>query len=619
MREVQIVLCDCCNHTFTARTHLRPDLEQFRSAVPLEAGIAHHHTIIAEEEKELTRFDVELEKLRKIVGNMESERNALQTRISERRNLVSVMRQIPSELWEIIFRHVVVSWSMTAGAQTPSKHSLYVHYDHGCTYSEPCPGDILAPPFILSQVCSHWRSLVLSIPHLWSSISVDIYGLDKDIRPLLEIYYRNSKGRPLTMEIIDSEWRALEGSDCYSQDKIDEFDWDPEQAGRDVFLSLMREAGRCEVLRLDLNEGKTDEEDIPEVSFPILRSFTNLNRLNLDEVAGLDWLLRAVQQAPHLAHVKTRHLRDLPMVPFRHLKSLTIASARGLCRLLMSLTSCPHVDTLDIQDFRRDPRQDQQTGSIVLAAVRSFAVCVNDWEPEQACLLFSSLTIPSLVNLKIYSRFDGSQGSTAGYQHDSWSWQCLYGFLERSSSSLKDLSISISARMFVGGVHILSRIFRLSRSLFSITLAIEENIHDSPPPHFQPSISEMFSKLSIPVPGPSSSPSQVGVPVLRCFHLLLGQDQYPLPKVEIGKDILSFAKSRSKRQVELLGMTNTVLPLVEFSMLVQKSPRCRGLERRGVLPMFERKSEDEDKDLLASLRTLTAGGMRCTIDETLRP
>uniref|UniRef100_A0A0W0G971 F-box domain-containing protein n=1 Tax=Moniliophthora roreri TaxID=221103 RepID=A0A0W0G971_MONRR len=621
MHDIQIVLCDRCNHTFTSRTHTRPEIEHFRSAMPSEADTARHHMVIDEGEKELMRYDVELEKLREIIRNMESEKNALQAQISERRYLVSAIRRVPVEIWDAIFRDVVVSWPKDYWG-IPAGYSLYVHYDwdFGASESEHerasrQPGNVIAPPLILSQVSSHWRTLVKSLPHLWSSISVDTYGLDRDICLLLEMYYKNSGEHPLTIEIIDSGWKGDNGFDHRLQYMIEELDWDPEEASRIVFLSLMMEMYRCRELRLDLVEDHLETGDALDVSFPILRSFTNGNRCD-PGLSELQWLWRAIRRAPHLIHVETSHFRNLPMVPFRQLKSLTISSARGLSRLLSTLSSCPHMDTLNIQDFRRDPMEDQQTGSVVLVAVRDFTVNVNDWEPEQVRLLLSSLTIPSLVKLEIHSWFDGSEGSTASSQHDNWPWQCLYSFLERSSCPLKELSISISARMFVGGVHILSQIFRLSRSLISITLTIVEHIRDSPPPNFQSCISEMFSRLSVRPPGPSSSPSQVDVPVLRRFHLRLEQDRHPLPKVEIGKDILSFAKSRSKQQLELWGMADTILPLIEFSFKIQKNGHCRMLEHEGVLPVFVKGSDDENKDLLKPLRALTAGGMGCAIYET---
>ncbi|EEB92045.1 hypothetical protein MPER_09500 [Moniliophthora perniciosa FA553] len=336
----------------------------------------HQRTTIAEEENALMRCDAELEKLRKIVENMELEKNALQTRISKRRYLVSAIHRVPVEIWDAIFRYVVVSWPRDC-RDSATGYSLHVHYDHHewdseseeskDKGSEGEPGDVLAPPLILSQVSSHWRRLVKSLPHLWSSISVDIYGLDRDIRPLLEMYYECSGEHPLTIEIVDSQWQGF-GVDCKLQDLRDKFGWDSEQAGRDVFLSLMMEMYRCRELCVDLFKGII-KGDAPDISFPVLRSFTG-NGHNSE--LSFQWLWSAIRQAPQLVHTKTRLLHSLPMIPFRQIKSLTIES----------LTSCVNLETLTILFFQRDLGDENYEDSIVLASVRTCFLRVDDEEPE---------------------------------------------------------------------------------------------------------------------------------------------------------------------------------------------------------------------------------------------
>ncbi|KAK7032029.1 hypothetical protein VNI00_013397 [Paramarasmius palmivorus] len=238
----------------------------------------------------MKRYGSELDRLRKVVQELELERNTLQRRLDERRNLASAIRRLPIEIWDTIFRQVVVSWP--DHRKKPTNHSLYLHYQHSEMREECISGEVLAPPMVLSQVSSFWRNMVHSMPYLWASISVDVYGLNVDITPLLKIYYQRSENYPLTIEIINSEWKAEGGFDRRLRVMIEDEYYDPEEVGLDTFMFLMQLVSRCEVLSLDLPLGRFDDEEIPQLSFPILHTFI------CDRTLSPEWLLRAIQQAP---------------------------------------------------------------------------------------------------------------------------------------------------------------------------------------------------------------------------------------------------------------------------------------------------------------------------------
>ncbi|KAK7032031.1 hypothetical protein VNI00_013399 [Paramarasmius palmivorus] len=260
-----IVLCNNCRRTFRVyNPPPRPKNEHFRYLGQLpDADVAFHRAVIEEMEEEVKRHDSELDRLRRVVRELEYERNALQKRLDEHRNLISAMRRLPVELWDIIFRQVVVSWPKDDNGAS-SKYSLYLPYKHDEEDSNGTSGDVVAPPIILSHVSSSWRNLVLSLPHLWASISFDIYQLDNDITPLLEMYYGRSANHPVRVNVVDSVWRA-DGEIAYPRP--------PEEIGRDVFLSLKAVMPRCEELSLDIVTSTFDaDQEIPEISFPALKS-----------------------------------------------------------------------------------------------------------------------------------------------------------------------------------------------------------------------------------------------------------------------------------------------------------------------------------------------------------
>ncbi|KAG7093285.1 hypothetical protein E1B28_006967 [Marasmius oreades] len=70
----------------------------------------------------------------------------------------SKQRRVPVEIWEMIFSMVRLS---------------FCEYSFNDDYCEDSP--LLGPPTtIISQVCSHWRTIATALPKLWSSINVDL-------------------------------------------------------------------------------------------------------------------------------------------------------------------------------------------------------------------------------------------------------------------------------------------------------------------------------------------------------------------------------------------------------------------------------------------------------------
>uniref|UniRef100_A0A0W0GAY9 Uncharacterized protein n=1 Tax=Moniliophthora roreri TaxID=221103 RepID=A0A0W0GAY9_MONRR len=116
------VLCNNYHHTFsTQEPYPRP-----ADGITLsDVEVALQLTTIHEEQAEVNRYNLEIARLQPgdaVVGKLETERDKLLMRISERRNSAPAMRRIPVELWDIIFDHAVASWSNDL--QLPSDYSL---------------------------------------------------------------------------------------------------------------------------------------------------------------------------------------------------------------------------------------------------------------------------------------------------------------------------------------------------------------------------------------------------------------------------------------------------------------------------------------------------------------
>uniref|UniRef100_A0A0W0FLN5 F-box domain-containing protein n=1 Tax=Moniliophthora roreri TaxID=221103 RepID=A0A0W0FLN5_MONRR len=436
------VLCNNYHHTFsTQEPYPRP-----ADGITLsDVEVALQLTTIHEEQAEVNRYNLEIARLQPgdaVVGKLETERDKLLMRISERRNSAPAMRRIPVELWDIIFDHAVASWSNDL--QLPSDYSLSVHFDHGPrkldgSHIASRPGEIrvLAPPLILSQVCSHWRKLAHSMPRLWSSISLDIYGLRADIRPFLKMFFNNSAGHPLRVEIINSEWQAMDYSSPQLEPTINT-GYDPKKAGLDAFLYLMREMHRCAELCLDVYSdviAGLQLRDQPYPTFPILRSFmtTTVTAYRKPE---LQWLWSAVRQAPQLRHAAMAYNNDIPPIPFERLTSLEIHITASLRPFVPLLSTCNSLESLDVRftcTGLLEPAQDQQEAAhpIMVTSLRDltvFACNTHDLQP-----FFSSITLPSLTTLCV-SWFELWTMTTRPLPERPW--QCIHDTLRRSACSL---------------------------------------------------------------------------------------------------------------------------------------------------------------------------------------
>ncbi|KAK7029362.1 hypothetical protein VNI00_014616 [Paramarasmius palmivorus] len=181
----QTVLCRRCRMEFVPGPVYPPlsiPQETFRSDYHLPSGEEKNgiRPIIKAEGAELARYDVELKRLREVIEKLEKERDALETRIIERRYFISAQRRIPNEIWDEIFEDVCLS----------DRYSLAVSRDY-----------VEAHALTLAQVCHRFRQLVKGRPLLWSSICVDLVKLNWDATDLITEYLRASGHADLDVSI----------------------------------------------------------------------------------------------------------------------------------------------------------------------------------------------------------------------------------------------------------------------------------------------------------------------------------------------------------------------------------------------------------------------------------
>ncbi|KAL1674119.1 hypothetical protein EV122DRAFT_221309 [Schizophyllum commune] len=231
------------------------------------APSAHEASMISERIRELERsLD-----LSDPLHALEAHQERVSAQIALAQAILAPWRRVPLELWSEIFS--------------------YAPHDNW----DVDPVDIRDLP--LAEVCHVWRDLALHIPHLWSSIVVEVwedFGEKPPLRPGLSkavaTCLRRARTHPLHIRVVDQTfvWRGL--NQYFASDQ-----------GMRLWHQLCETTDRWETLELG---------DMPSVSyaalsfkkFPILRSL----RFRLEEdpaPEGEDFarILRVFSNAPALS------------------------------------------------------------------------------------------------------------------------------------------------------------------------------------------------------------------------------------------------------------------------------------------------------------------------------
>ncbi|KAK7029368.1 hypothetical protein VNI00_014622 [Paramarasmius palmivorus] len=232
-----------------------------------QAEVDQMKTYLEGEEVQLEKCVEDLGRLRNVVETLElekleSEKHTLEKQIMERRSVLSVSRRLPIEIWNEIF-------SLVRFGNTDYSLSTRTHLGRFVG------AESHAVPLRLSQVCSHWRSVVQVSPRLWASISFDIYGVNDPVVRLLETFLARSGNQPLRLRILDTRDPDYVGSESESDIMVGP--GSPEVSIR-AFRLLMAEMYRCEELQLRLGTWKV----LNQLSEPPNFSFNSLRRLSIN-------------------------------------------------------------------------------------------------------------------------------------------------------------------------------------------------------------------------------------------------------------------------------------------------------------------------------------------------
>jgi F-box-like len=103
--------------------------------------------IVTEQDERISRMDEEIHRLHLLLQPLLRDRGNVHAFREAHRQLLSPSRRIPPEIWSEVFVHCL-----------PAGKFVEIN--------------VREAPMLLAQVSSLWRSIVLSTPRLWNSISV---------------------------------------------------------------------------------------------------------------------------------------------------------------------------------------------------------------------------------------------------------------------------------------------------------------------------------------------------------------------------------------------------------------------------------------------------------------
>ena len=318
---------------------------------------------------------------------------------------LAIFHDLPVEVWELIF-----FWCLP----TPSNAAQHIVFMRRQTLNSP-----QYAPLLLCHVCRQWRSIVLSSPRLWTTLSVLIrLGAAVPAPDLVALWLSRSGVLPLDLALHQQNESY---ANCIAAGRI-----------LDVFKRRIPQWGRVHfelfgplATRLGVNGDKT---------LPLLRNF----RLSIaDNLSGEDeeGLFGVFNHVPllrklHVSRIPQLHLsgRSTVQVPWRQLAYLSLDYVPAVQTALRILDMCPNLETCLM-------KIDITQGSLLYDPLRLpklHTLSINLGFESLAWFL-DQITLPQLINLTVSVR-----GPLEQYR---WAQEQFDAFLTRSDCRIRRLEI----------------------------------------------------------------------------------------------------------------------------------------------------------------------------------
>ncbi|KAK1224354.1 hypothetical protein PQX77_012738 [Marasmius sp. AFHP31] len=391
--------------------------------VPSSIEFDHVLLELREEETELEALDEEVGRLEDVLFRMRIARAWLLDRMKQRRSVVSAVRRVPVEIWDMILK-----W-----ASSMTEFSL----DFSVMERNKTPS--VSFPHTLSRVCRGWKRMVDAMPTIWCSIRIaQLPYLRTDIRPLLVEYLSKSSGHPLKISVLEEHSKHY-ASPHYRGFLRPEKTLSPLQ--QDVFLLLIRDAAvQCEELEFYLSNQDFPLNSSDVIEFPILQSLrTEVPAESGNKMYG--WLCKILKQSPHLTRLSARkfpYLRDIPRKENLTVLEIKDGDMYNLPKLLRVFN---RLESLTVNQLCLPDRDYTNLADIEPPHLRTLHLTIAD-DPSRMSALFDHLRATSLTDLRL--SFD----CRSDYNEDDdplihWPQTSFVQMLGRHASSITRLDLEV--------------------------------------------------------------------------------------------------------------------------------------------------------------------------------
>ncbi|KAK7041720.1 hypothetical protein VNI00_009009 [Paramarasmius palmivorus] len=437
----RIILCNHCNAEFTSIVNHPPIPSESLQSHSEPTNIDRLQTLsfIIDEEREIKRYQQELERLHEVACKLASKQAILEGCVRERRSWISAIPRIPKEVWCEIFTLACESQrhALTISAKTTS-----------------------APPLVLSHVSSYWRDIIVASPKLWSTISVYLDDLSRGDKCMVKHFLQNSGSHPLELVIDGGD--GLNTPSRTMREYLGRY-------GFAVLKLLVKALPRCRKVEFAFESMLLDS--IPDhlrgaVSFPLLQhlSYNHYGDAAVDE--GTSWFWEKVHLATHITTLMIRQDSiakkgilpgSLTYLIIGRSEFRNILSVLRTCRSLQSLEwSC----VISSAQFSPSP-------SLIVAPCLSRLVCSPAHAPELNNVI-ASVTLPAIATIDIMF-----------FNRERWEGEGIFAeMLERSRAPLRYLKLNCQvARISVDG---LGSILRVCACLTALKLMIKRDEEATP-------------------------------------------------------------------------------------------------------------------------------------------
>ncbi|KAK7029668.1 hypothetical protein VNI00_014366 [Paramarasmius palmivorus] len=283
--------------------------------------------------------------------------------------------------------------------------------------------------FRLSFVCKRWHTIVVSMPSLWSSLSISFGTWKSDLERLERIvstFLARSKSSPLSLKL-----NVMGGGEGPLKTKAS-------KTCIAILRSLVRHSDRWQRLEFRVSQYGLRHPVLQPIigRMPILRELrlTGVDEPDLFKESISPCDSRALFSAcPSLTHVLINGwiLESELDLPWSQIRTLELQVIYCLPELTAVLALCPRVEKLRLNDVAvfEEPEDDLVDPVSPIPSIKHLSTVLSD----DAGHTFYYLNLPELRSLRLEGFWSGQTWNTKDIHIDS--------FLERSSCTIISLSL----------------------------------------------------------------------------------------------------------------------------------------------------------------------------------